>query len=101
MLGSGRESIQKRSRNCYIYVLQRSSHEVCGVAIDHVLDTDSTAGLDIPLLLLPFRPSSDPSAARTFVRNFFFPPNEREPLTGRALANELRMTEVMVCGRCM
>ncbi|RMZ86972.1 hypothetical protein DV736_g5799, partial [Chaetothyriales sp. CBS 134916] len=53
-------------------------------------------GLDVPLLLLPFRPSSDPSAARTFVRNFFFPPNDRERLTGSALRSELRMTEVMV-----
>ncbi|RMZ81236.1 hypothetical protein DV737_g2667, partial [Chaetothyriales sp. CBS 132003] len=53
-------------------------------------------GLDVPLLLLPFRPSSDPSAARTFVRNFFFPPNERERLTGSALRSELRMTEVII-----
>ncbi|RMD42127.1 hypothetical protein DV735_g2978, partial [Chaetothyriales sp. CBS 134920] len=53
-------------------------------------------GLDVPLLLLPFRPSSDPSAARTFVRNYFFPPNDRKQLTGSALRSELRMTEVMV-----
>ncbi|EXJ88314.1 hypothetical protein A1O1_05244 [Capronia coronata CBS 617.96] len=52
--------------------------------------------LDVPFLLLPFRPSSDPSAARTFVRNFFLPPQEREPLRGSLLDKELRMTEVMV-----
>ncbi|OAP63662.1 hypothetical protein AYL99_02889 [Fonsecaea erecta] len=52
--------------------------------------------LDIPFLLLPFRPSSDPSAARTFVRNFFLPPHDREPLRGSFLETELRMTEVMV-----
>ncbi|KIW65224.1 hypothetical protein PV04_07500 [Phialophora macrospora] len=52
--------------------------------------------LDVPFLLLPFRPSSDPSAARTYVRNFFLPPHDREPLRGSALENELRMTEVMV-----
>ncbi|TAQ91646.1 hypothetical protein B7494_g40 [Chlorociboria aeruginascens] len=47
--------------------------------------------LDIPFLLLPFRPTSDPSAARTFVRHFF----ERR-LHGEALAQELRLTEPMV-----
>ncbi|ETI26254.1 hypothetical protein G647_03031 [Cladophialophora carrionii CBS 160.54] len=52
--------------------------------------------LDVPFLLLPFRPSSDPSAARTYVRNFFLPPHDREPLRGSSLENELRMTEVMV-----
>ncbi|KIX01711.1 uncharacterized protein Z518_09437 [Rhinocladiella mackenziei CBS 650.93] len=52
--------------------------------------------LDVPFLLLPFRPSSDPSAARTFVRNFFLPSQDREPLRGSLLETELRMTEVMV-----
>ncbi|EZF28162.1 hypothetical protein H101_08157, partial [Trichophyton interdigitale H6] len=33
--------------------------------------------LDIPFLLLPFRPTSDPSAAKSFIRNFFSPPPER------------------------
>ena len=53
--------------------------------------------LDVPFLLLPFRPSSDPSAARTFVRNFFYPPQERERLRGSALEHDIRVTEVMVC----
>ncbi|KAK5088522.1 multicopy suppressor of a budding defect [Lithohypha guttulata] len=52
--------------------------------------------LDVPFLLLPFRPSSDPSAAKTFIRNFFFPVVERQKLTGHVLTKELRMTEVMV-----
>ncbi|KAI4100772.1 MAG: hypothetical protein L6R37_005264 [Teloschistes peruensis] len=50
--------------------------------------------LDIPFLLLPFRPASDPSAARSFIRNFF---NEnRGPLQGRQLEQELLLTEPMV-----
>lgn len=54
-------------------------------------------GLDIPFLLLPFRPTSDPSAARTFVRNFFNSAFDRgEQLSGHALAQELRLTEPMV-----
>lgn len=54
-------------------------------------------GLDIPFLLLPFRPTSDPSAARTFVRNFCNAPWDRgEALHGLALAQELRLTEPMV-----
>ncbi|PQE20349.1 hypothetical protein CJF30_00001656 [Rutstroemia sp. NJR-2017a BBW] len=48
--------------------------------------------LDTPFLLLPFRPTSDPSAARTFIRNFF----DRGNLRGDALAQELLLTEPMV-----
>lgn len=53
-------------------------------------------GLDMPFLLLPFRPASDPSAARTFVRNIFH--QERGTiLQGEALMQELRMAEPPVC----
>ena len=51
-------------------------------------------GLDIPFLLLPFRPTSDPSAARSFVRNFF---DEDKELKGERLSQELMLTEPMVC----
>ncbi|KAL8903700.1 MAG: hypothetical protein Q9171_007310 [Xanthocarpia ochracea] len=50
--------------------------------------------LDMPFLLLPFRPTSDPSAARTFIRNFFN--EERGPLHGDRLDQELMLTEPMV-----
>lgn len=53
-------------------------------------------GLDIPFLLLPFRPSSDPSAARTFIRNFFNADQRGTPVRGEALLQELRLTEPMV-----
>lgn len=53
-------------------------------------------GLDIPFLLLPFRPSSDPSAARTFIRNFFNAEQKGSPLRGEALSQELRLSEPMV-----
>ncbi|SPO02273.1 related to morphogenesis-related protein MSB1 [Cephalotrichum gorgonifer] len=46
-----------------------------------------------PFLLLPFRPASDPSAVRTFIRHFFDP---SQSIRGETLAQELRMTEVMV-----
>ncbi|KAL8803375.1 MAG: hypothetical protein Q9200_006239 [Gallowayella weberi] len=49
--------------------------------------------LDIPFLLLPFRPASDPSAARTFIRNFFN--EERGPLRGERLEQELMLTEAL------
>ncbi|KAL2257013.1 hypothetical protein VTK26DRAFT_775 [Humicola hyalothermophila] len=53
--------------------------------------------LDIPFLLLPFRPTSDPSAVRTFVRHFFGGKDGGgQTLRGEALAQELRMTEPMV-----
>ncbi|GJD02921.1 morphogenesis protein [Colletotrichum higginsianum] len=49
--------------------------------------------LDHPFLLLPFRPTSDPSAVRTFIRHFF---DGAQPLRGEFLSQELRMTEPMV-----
>ncbi len=49
--------------------------------------------LDLPFLLLPFRPTSDPSAVRTFVRHFFDP---NASMQGEGLAQELRMAEPMV-----
>lgn len=49
----------------------------------------------MPFLLLPFRPASDPSAARSFIRNFFNP--DRAPqLQGERLSQELMLTEPMV-----
>ncbi|KAI0397375.1 DUF1708-domain-containing protein [Xylariaceae sp. FL0594] len=50
-------------------------------------------GLDLPFLLLPFRPTSDPSAVRTFIRHFF---DESHHMQGETLAQELRMAEPMV-----
>lgn len=56
--------------------------------------------LDTPFLLLPFRPSSDPSAARTFIRNYFNQSFDKgSPVNGDVLSQELRLTEPMVlCG---
>lgn len=55
------------------------------------------AGLDMPFLLLPFRPTSNPSAARSFIRSFCNSPWDRgEQLSGHALAQELRLTDPMV-----
>jgi len=51
-------------------------------------------GLDTPLFLLPFRPSSDLSSTRNFIRRFF---DRGVPsLRGSALTQELRLTEVLV-----
>ncbi|KAJ5161155.1 hypothetical protein N7492_006547 [Penicillium capsulatum] len=53
--------------------------------------------LDVPFLLLPFRPTSDPSAARTFIRNYFNQSFDKgAPVDGDVLAQELRLTEPMV-----
>lgn len=53
--------------------------------------------LDTPFLLLPFRPSSDPSAARTFVRNYFNQSfDQGRPVSGDGLVQELRLNEPMV-----
>ncbi|KAI0014889.1 hypothetical protein F4780DRAFT_151630 [Xylariomycetidae sp. FL0641] len=50
--------------------------------------------LDHPFLLLPFRPTSDPSAVRTFIRHFFN--DGSRSLHGEELAQEIRLTEPMV-----
>ncbi|RMJ25035.1 morphogenesis protein [Aspergillus sp. HF37] len=54
-------------------------------------------GLDTPFLLLPFRPSSDPSASRAFVRNYFNNSFKNgSPIQGDELMQELRLTDPMV-----
>ncbi|KAI8940436.1 hypothetical protein NX059_004124 [Plenodomus lindquistii] len=51
-------------------------------------------GLDMPFMLLPFRPTSDASASRNFVRNFFKASYEgSRTYSGEGLAQELRLTE--------
>ncbi|KAF2636720.1 DUF1708-domain-containing protein [Massarina eburnea CBS 473.64] len=51
-------------------------------------------GLDTPFILLPFRPSSDPSAARNFIRNFFKAAYEgTRQYEGESLAQEVRLAE--------
>ncbi|THC98022.1 hypothetical protein EYZ11_002524 [Aspergillus tanneri] len=53
--------------------------------------------LQTPFLLLPFRPSSDSSAARSFIRNYFNQSVERgSPLNGDALSQELRLSDPTV-----
>ena len=60
--------------------------------VNHANSGHNTA-LDLPFLLLPFRPTSDPSAVRTFVRHFF---DLNNPMRGETLLQELRMAEPMV-----
>lgn len=75
----------------------RSSQEVRPDASDAELKANINArspALDMPFLLLPFRPASDPSAARSFIRNFFN--EERGPLRGQQLEQELMLTEPIV-----
>ncbi|KAL4810167.1 hypothetical protein BDV18DRAFT_130417 [Aspergillus unguis] len=53
--------------------------------------------LQTPFMLLPFRPSSDTSAARTFIRNYFSQSLKRgSPFAGDELVQELRLTDPMV-----
>jgi hypothetical protein len=52
----------------------------------------------MPFVLLPFRPTSDTSASRNFVRNFFKADYEGTgQYRGESLAAELRLTEPLVC----
>jgi Domain of unknown function (DUF1708) len=47
----------------------------------------------MPFMLLPFRPTSNPSAAGSFIRNFF---ERGQAMHGEHLKRELRLTEPMV-----
>lgn len=58
------------------------------------LDSGLIVGLDTPLFLLPFRPSSDLSSTKTFIRRYFA--GGRPSLHGGELAQELRLTDVLV-----
>ena len=49
----------------------------------------------MPFILLPFRPTSDPSAARTFIRNYF-DARKGVQLRGDDLSQELMLTEPTV-----
>ena len=54
----------------------------------------NTIGLDTPLFLLPFRPSSDLSSTKTFIRRYF--QGGTISLHGEPLLQELRLTDVLV-----
>jgi hypothetical protein len=48
-------------------------------------------------MLLPFRPTSDTSASRNFIRSFFKAAYENsQQFTGEFLIQELRLTEPLV-----
>lgn len=93
------KSNQEASSQCS--TVTRGSRRVhCGTQLTLI----TLLALDIPFLLLPFRPASDPSAARTFIRNYFNP--SFDPVTGKVrrlegehLSQELRLTEPMVRGQ--
>lgn len=96
-LGCAKMSSPKRSKNYSGDVPMNSSRKVCCTlpslpSTD--IENDALPALDLPFLLLPFRPASDPSAARTFIRNFFN--EERGPLHDERLEQELLLTEPMV-----
>lgn len=73
----------------------REDRQVASRATSCTWPLTEPLALDIPFLLLPFRPSSDPNGARTFIRNYFSASN-RDQLRGSSLASEMRMTDVMV-----
>lgn len=61
------------------------------------------AALDMPFLLLPFRPGSDPVGSKSFIRNFFkiqYEGSFRE--NKQAIQQELRLMDPLVgtCGFC-
>ncbi|KAL9064964.1 MAG: hypothetical protein Q9157_007643 [Trypethelium eluteriae] len=71
-------------------------HEVYELLHVCIQEAKSRA-LDMPFLLLPFRPDSDPSSAKIFIRNFFKSLFDGTGYyRGEALRQEMRLTEPMV-----
>ncbi|KAI9669402.1 MAG: hypothetical protein M1831_000438 [Alyxoria varia] len=75
--------------------------DVSAEAIEELLHVCSqemkSRALDMPFLLLPFRPNTDTSAARTFIRSLFRPEHGDEPqYRGGRLYHELRLVEPIV-----
>lgn len=67
--------------------------------IDTSTDGGTAEALNSPFLLLPFRPDSDPSSARSFITNFFKHNAEgSHQYRGQGLQQELRLAEpVALC----
>ncbi|KAI5301734.1 hypothetical protein KEM56_001411, partial [Ascosphaera pollenicola] len=78
---------------------QKTSVDPCDVVelLNAVSKEIKARALDIPFLLLPFRPSatsSDLASTRTFIRHYFKPPPERStPLRGEALHKEVKLVD--------
>ena len=89
------EEIQELLRVC-TYEL-KSRGDLRDPSLKAMTNTDVTTNLalDMPFLLLPFRPASDPSAARTFIRNFFSMEKGAD-MKGERLEQELILIEPMV-----
>ncbi|KAF9892908.1 hypothetical protein FE257_000500 [Aspergillus nanangensis] len=84
------EEVQELLRGCTQELKARANHHIVS------LSPPRTA-LHTPFILLPFRPSVDASAARTFIRNYFTQSLEKgSPLGGDALSQELRLSDPMV-----
>ena len=90
------EEVAELLRGCTMELKSRGRIHSLVIVWSRVHEADLPIALDTPLLLLPFRPTSDQSAARTFIRNFFVPPAGQGYLRGHELQHELRLTEPMV-----
>ena len=70
----------------------------CQPALAITVVTNLATAIDMPFILLPFRPTSDTSASRNFIRNFFKAEYEgTRQFRGEGLAQELRLAEPLVC----
>lgn len=95
------EEVQELLRGCTHELKARGMYSwISGFAHSSVANhypPGFLTALDTPFLLLPFRPSSDATTSRTFIRNFFNNAVERgSPVSGGDLAQELRLTDPVV-----
>ena len=97
------EEVQELLRGCTVEIRSRGERDtppnfyLVSLFSSSSMRNTNIVGLDLPFLLLPFRPASDPSAARSFIRNYFgngIDPNNK--LKGERLVQELRLVEPLV-----
>ena len=88
------EEIQELVHVC---TQEMKSRGRCKPALTIAVVTNLPTAIDMPFILLPFRPTSDTSASRNFVRSFFKAEYEgTRQFRGEGLAQELRLAEPLV-----
>lgn len=89
------EEIQELVHVC---TQEMKSRGRCNLTLTLMVLPNLATAVDMPFVLLPFRPTSDTSASRNFVRNFFKAEYEgTRQFRGESLAQELRLAEPLVC----
>ncbi|KAF2099602.1 hypothetical protein NA57DRAFT_55556 [Rhizodiscina lignyota] len=91
------EEIQELIHECTIEMKSRGTISIPSASNKGKANNITTTALDMPFLLLPFRPGVDASSSRIFIGKFFKAKYAgANQFNGHGLQQELRLTEPMV-----